>query len=118
MADDRSRWALEARLSFLRADCGRLVAATPLAEARLANVADDEPSALTALVACGLIRTKAGRCQDTLDLCEQLMPVALRHVDDLPEALGWIAAAQLLATYVRGNLVEAQAALASARTHL
>lgn len=104
MADDRARWALEAHLSFLLADCGRLVAAAPLAEARLANVDDDEPSALTAFVACALIRTTAGRCLDTLELCEAMTPIAFRHLDDRPEALGWIAAAQMLATYVRGDL--------------
>jgi DNA-binding CsgD family transcriptional regulator len=104
MADDRARWALEAHLSFLLADCGRLVAARPLAEARLANVEHDEPSALTAFVACALIRTTAGRCLDALELCEAMTPVAFRHLDDRPEALGWIAAAQMLATYVRGDL--------------
>jgi tetratricopeptide (TPR) repeat protein len=104
MADDRWRWALEAHLAFLLADRGRLLAARPLAEARLANVADDEPSALTAFVAGALIRTTAGRCLDTLALCEAMTPVAFRHLDDRPEALGWIAAAQMLATYVRGDL--------------
>ncbi|HWJ61827.1 MAG TPA: hypothetical protein VNS19_07640, partial [Acidimicrobiales bacterium] len=103
MADARSRWALEAHLSFLLADCGRLAAARPLAEARLANVDQDEPSALTAFVACGLLRTYGGRCQDTLDLCDAMMPVALRHLDDRPEALSWIVAAQMLATYVKGD---------------
>lgn len=103
MADDRSRWALEAHLAFLLADCGRLAAAAPLAEARLANVADDEPSALTAFVAGGLIRTYAGRCEDTLALCEQMLPIALRHTEDRPEAIAWIGAAQMLAHYVRGD---------------
>ncbi len=103
MADDRWRWALEAHLAFRLADCGRLEAARPLAEARLANVSEDEPSALTALVAGCLIRTYDGRCQDTLDLCEAMTPVALRHLDDRPEALGWIVAAQMLATYVKGD---------------
>jgi DNA-binding NarL/FixJ family response regulator len=106
MADDRSRWALEGRLSFLLADCGRLTAARPLAEARMANVAEDEPSALTAFVAWALIDNLAGRCQDTLDLCETMMPIALRHLDELPEAVAWIAAAQLRGTYSRGNLRE------------
>ena len=103
MADDRSRWRLEAHLSFLLADCGRLSAAAPLAEARLANIEQDEVSALTAFVACGLIRTNSGRCLDTLALCEQMTPVALRHLDDRPEALSWIVAAQMLANYVRGD---------------
>lgn len=103
MADDRSRWALEAHLSFLLADCGRLATARPLAEARLANLEEDEPSALTAFVACALIRTNDGRCLDTLELCESMMPVALRHLDDRPEAIGWIVAAQMLANYVRGD---------------
>ncbi|HWJ98981.1 MAG TPA: helix-turn-helix transcriptional regulator [Acidimicrobiales bacterium] len=103
MADDRSRWRLEAHLSFLLADCGRLAAASPLAEARLANIDQDEVSALSAFVACGLIRTYSGRCQDTLDLCERMMPIALRHLDERPEAISWIVAAQMLATYVRGD---------------
>ncbi|MGN6696380.1 MAG: hypothetical protein ACTHN0_19535, partial [Aquihabitans sp.] len=103
MADDRSRWKLEAHLSFLLADCGRLAAAAPLAEARLANIDQDEVAALTAFVACGLIRTTSGRCLDTLALCDQMMPVALRHLEERPEAIGWIIAAQMLANYVRGD---------------
>lgn len=106
-ADDRWRGALEAHLSFLLADCGRLAAARPLAEARLAAVDEDEPAALTALVACALGRTVSGRCLDTLELCERMTPVALRHLDERPEALGWIASAQMLATYTRGELFAA-----------
>jgi DNA-binding CsgD family transcriptional regulator/tetratricopeptide (TPR) repeat protein len=104
MAAGPARWALEAHLSFLLADCGRLRAAAPLAEPRLSRWEEDEPSALTALVAGGVVRTLGGRCEDTLALCEEMTPVALRHLDDRPEALGWIAAAQMLATYVRGDL--------------
>jgi DNA-binding CsgD family transcriptional regulator len=103
MADDHARWKLEAYLAFLLADCGRLAAAAPLAEARLAEIDQDEVSALTAFVAGGLIRTYSGRCLDTLALCNQMMPVALRHLEDRPEAIGWIVAAQMLANYVRGD---------------
>lgn len=108
MADDRWRWELEAHLTFLLADCGRMAAARPLAEARLANVEVDAPSALTAFVPSALIRTFSGRCHDTLALCEAMMPVAFAAVDARPEALGWVAAAQMLATYVDGDLPAAE----------
>ena len=107
------RWRLEAHLSFLLADCGRIRAAAPLAEARLDRPEEDEPAALIALVAGGIVRTLGGRCQDTLELCEAMTPMALRHLDDVPEAIGWVAAAQMFATYVRGELHDADALAAT-----
>jgi DNA-binding CsgD family transcriptional regulator len=109
MADARSRWSLEAHLAFLLGDCGRLAAARPLAEARLAALDEDPASALTAMVPSALCRTLGGRCHDTLALCEAMFPVALAHVEERPEALGWVAAAQMLATYVDGDLAASEA---------
>jgi DNA-binding CsgD family transcriptional regulator len=109
MADARSRWSLEAHLAFLLGDCGRLAAARPLAEARLAALEEDPASALTAMVPSALGRTVGGRCHDTLELCEAMFPIALAHVEERPEALGWVAAAQMLATYVDGDLRASEA---------
>ena len=104
MPDGRPRWALEARLAFVLSDCGRLRAATPLAEARLAAVAEDEVAALSALTAFATVRTLGGRGRDALEACDAMVPIALAHLDALPAALGWIAAQRMLALYTLGDL--------------
>lgn len=105
----RLRWGLEAYLAFMLADCGRLNDARPLAAAGIARVEEDPPSALRAMIGAGVVQTLGGRSQDTLDLCERMLPVAFEHLEAVPEGVGWVVAAQMLAQYVRGDLVEAEA---------
>ena len=81
---------LEARVADLLADCGHFRDVAPLAEARITAMADDEVAALCSFVAEGLIRTLSGRCLDTLDLCDLMVPVAMQHVDEIPAGIGWI----------------------------
>ncbi len=99
---------LEARVADLLADCGHFRDAAPLAEARITAMADDEVAALCSFVAEGLIRTLSGRCLDTLDLCDLMVPVAMQHVDDIPAGIGWIAAQRMLALYALGDLDQAE----------
>lgn len=104
MPDGRPRAALEARLAFVLSDCGRLQAAAPLAEARMAERDTDEVAALLALTAYTLVRSLSGRTRDALETCDEMLPVALRHLDEVPIALGWIAAQRMLALYLLGDL--------------
>ena len=104
MPDGRPRWALEARLAFVLSDCGRLRAAAPLAEARLAAVAEDEVAALSALTAFATVRTLSGRGRDALETLDAMVPIALAHLDAIPAGLGWIAAQRMLAQYLLGEL--------------
>ena len=101
------RRMLEARVADLLADSGLFRAAAPLADARIKGIADDEVAALCAFVAEGLIRMFCGRCRDTLELCDLMLPVALRHREEVPAGLGWIAAQRMLALYVVGDLAAA-----------
>jgi DNA-binding CsgD family transcriptional regulator len=101
------RRMLEARIADLLADCGHFRAAAPLAHARIEAVEEDEVAALCSFVAEGLIRTLSGRCRDTIDLCDAMFPVALRHLADIPAGLGWIAAQRMLALYTLGELAAA-----------
>lgn len=109
MPDGRARWALEARLAFVLSDRGRLRAAAPLADARLAGVDEDEVSALGAVTAYAMIRTLSGRAREALDALDAMVPVAMRHVDDVPAGIGWIAAQRMLALYFLGELAECAA---------
>lgn len=108
MPDGPTRSALEARIAFVLSDRGRLRAAEPLAEARIAERDQDEVSALSALTAYTLIRTMSGRGRDSLEALDAMVPVALTHADTLPDALGWIAAQRMLALYFLGELAEAE----------
>ncbi|MEZ5141034.1 MAG: helix-turn-helix transcriptional regulator [Acidimicrobiales bacterium] len=109
MPDGRTRSALEGRIAFVLSDRGRLRAAEPLAEARMAERDEDEVSALSALTAYTLIHTMSGRGRDSLEVCDSMVPAALAHADALPQALGWIAAQRMLALYFLGELAEAEA---------
>src|SRR5205823_2596780 len=105
LADGPRRRMLEARLADLLADAGLLRAAAPVADACIDRMADDEVAALGAFVAAGLVRTLSGRCRDTLQLCDLAFPVALRHLDEVPAGVGWIAMQRMLALYTDGDLV-------------
>jgi DNA-binding CsgD family transcriptional regulator len=106
MPDGKHRWALEARLAFVLSDCGRLRAAAPLAEARMAAIAEDERSALGAFTAHATVLSFSGRGKDALVACETMLPVALNHLDDVPVALGWIVAQRMLAHHLLGEIDE------------
>lgn len=106
MPEGGPRWTLEGRLAFMLSDRGRLRAAAPLADARMEGIVDDEVSALAALTAFTMVRTVAGRGREALDACDALVPVAMAHADDMPDALGWIAAQRMLALYFLGEIAE------------
>ena len=108
LPDGPTRAALEGRIAFVLSDRGRLRAAEPLAEARMAQRDVDEVSALSALTAYTLIHTMSGRGRDSLEALDAMVPVALAHGDALPDALGWIAAQRMLALYFLGDLAEAE----------
>src|SRR5580704_9166743 len=68
----------------------------------------DEPSALRAMVPATIAMTVAGRCRDALGVCDRMEVLALEHILDLPEAIGWVFARRLHALEAAGDLPAAE----------
>ena len=81
-------------------------------ELGLSIAADDDADAqarFRAITAAGAgLCVNRGRPEDTLLLCERLLPLAFAQVDDFPRGLGWVIAASLTALACLGRWDDAE----------
>jgi DNA-binding CsgD family transcriptional regulator len=102
-------------LAFLRAQRATLLCFAGRLDDAVALVArspHDELSELRAVPALGGAWLCGGRPESACDLASRMVPVALRHRDELPQAPGWVVSTHLPSLVAAGRLDEADAAIA------
>ena len=109
--DPTLRSFLRAQRATLLCFAGRLDDALALASGSAADETD-ELSQLRAVPALGGAWLCSGRPASACDLAERMVPVALRHRDELPQAPGWVVSTHLPSLVAAGRLDEADAAIA------
>jgi DNA-binding CsgD family transcriptional regulator len=97
--------ALESAVMFA---AGNLAEASALADPIATDAGADGQARLRAVTAAAAGRSRGGRPDEALELCDGLLPVAFANADELPRGLGWVIAQVLLAQYILGRFVDAE----------
>lgn len=110
LGDDPHRRQVESHLSWMLVDHGRIAAGGSPAARLLAEAeaGGDGLCALRCLVPATIAMSLAGRNLEALNVCQRFEPVALAHIVELPEAIGWVFARRLHALESGGDLAAAE----------
>ncbi|MGH9187823.1 MAG: hypothetical protein ACRD0U_18765, partial [Acidimicrobiales bacterium] len=101
------RW-LQAMRASVATNGGRIDGALALTTPWMFSPDGDGEARLQALISAGSALSLSGRPTQTLALCDELLPVALAHADELPREVGLVVFQRVVALYFAGRGDEAE----------
>jgi DNA-binding CsgD family transcriptional regulator/tetratricopeptide (TPR) repeat protein len=93
-------------LAGLLAEQGSLIEAFALVEPHLLDREADPAAATWSTLPATVSLALRGRSTDALEVCDQMMPLAVARMAEAPYEVGWATSARLLALYIDGRLDE------------